>query len=193
MEQQANGKIPTPFAQTYFHGTKADLKFGTGNFGVCRYDGRSISWLYEDHLTNVPGGGSFGVRSILEDAHGKFWFCNTRYRYNISPDSTIENEKVLINYEREEGIGGLRAADGNDHIYFMSGVEDDKGDLWMATYDQGVWRYDGTNVSHYPVKEGDRDVTLFSIYRDRSGTLWLGSHDAGAFRFDGQGFERFVL
>lgn len=27
-QQQSNGQSPTPFAQTYFHGTKADLKVG---------------------------------------------------------------------------------------------------------------------------------------------------------------------
>ena len=29
------------------------------NFGLCRYDGYTLSWMYEDHLTNVPNGGSF--------------------------------------------------------------------------------------------------------------------------------------
>jgi len=40
-EQQLNGKGSTPFAQTYFHGTKADLKIGdfikvgnNSNFGL---------------------------------------------------------------------------------------------------------------------------------------------------------------
>ncbi len=28
-EQKSNGQSPTPFAQTYFHGTKADLKIGS--------------------------------------------------------------------------------------------------------------------------------------------------------------------
>lgn len=28
IDNKSNGQIPTPFAQTYFHGTKADLKMG---------------------------------------------------------------------------------------------------------------------------------------------------------------------
>jgi len=39
---------------------------------VCRYDGKSILWLYEDHLTNLPNGGSFGIRAILEDKNENF-------------------------------------------------------------------------------------------------------------------------
>lgn len=46
--------------------------FGTANKGACRYDGKTFRWLYEDHLTNTPGGGSFGIRSFFEDREGKF-------------------------------------------------------------------------------------------------------------------------
>jgi ligand-binding sensor domain-containing protein len=137
---------------------KGTIWFGTSNFGICRYDGNSLDWLYEDHLTNTPDGGSFGIRSIIEDAKGKYWFCNTRYRFNISPDSTNENGKILIKYEKEKGIDGIKSAAGNDYIYFMSAIEDNQGDLWMATYNQGVWKYDGQKATHYPVKDGANDL-----------------------------------
>ena len=120
--------------------SKGTMWFGTSNFGVCRYDGKSFSWLYEDHLTNVPNGGSFGIRSIIEDAKGKYWFCNRRYRFSISPETISGNGKNLIKYEREKGIEDILSTDGADCIYFMSITEDSKGDLWMATYNQGVWR-----------------------------------------------------
>ncbi|HMQ70595.1 MAG TPA: two-component regulator propeller domain-containing protein [Ignavibacteria bacterium] len=182
----------SPYEVYYIYkDSKGTMWFGTSNFGVCRYDGKSINWLYEDHLTNVPNGGSFGIRSILEDSNGKFWFCNTRYRFNIFPDSIIENEKVLINYKKEKGIDGIKTADGTDHIYFMSIAEDNKGDLWMATYNQGVWRYDGNKVTHYKLKDGTKDITAFSIYKDKAGDLWLGTHENGVYKFSGQSFERF--
>ena len=76
--------------------SKGTMWFGTSNFGVCRYDGLSFSWLYEDQLTNVPNGGSFGIRSILADNKGKFWICNTLHRFNISTDSITGNGKNLI-------------------------------------------------------------------------------------------------
>lgn len=171
--------------------SKGTMWFGTSNFGICRYDGKSLSWLYEDHLTNIPNGGSFGIRSIIEDAKDKYWFCNTRYRFNISPDSITGNGKVLINYKPEKGMEGIKSADGTDYIYFMSITEDNKGDLWMATYNQGVWRYDGKKATHYPVKDGAKDITLFSIYKDKKGELWLGTHETGAYKFNGKSFEKF--
>jgi ligand-binding sensor domain-containing protein len=184
----------SPYEVYYIYkDSKGIMWFGTGNFGICRYDGKSLSWLYEKHLTLVEGGGSFGIRSIIEDKEGKFWFCNTSYRYNIFPFSSTQKDKNLISYKREKGIDNLKAPDGKSMIYFMSAVEDNNGDLWMATYDQGLWRYDGKNVTHYPVKDGAKNVTLFSIYKDQKGELWLGTHETGAYKFNGKAFEKFTL
>lgn len=168
--------------------SKGNVWFGTAELGICRYDGRSFSWMYEEHLTNIPGGGDFGIRSIIEDKEGKFWFCNTRYRYNINP---AESEKGFINYKREQGIDNLKAPNGDDMIYYMSITEDNKRNLWMATYNLGVWQYDGKNVTRYPVKDGSKDITVFSIYKDRQGGLWLGTHEAGPYKFNGKTFEKF--
>jgi ligand-binding sensor domain-containing protein len=65
--------------------------------------------------------------------------------------------------------------------------------LWIATYRNGVWEYDGTKVVHYPVKLNSGDITIFSIYKDNNGDLWLGTHENGAFKFNGQSFEQFKL
>ena len=75
---------------------------------------------------------------------------------------------------------------------FMSITEDNNRDLWMATYGGGVWRYDGKNLTHHSVKDGDKDVTLFSIYKDNKGDLWLGTHEAGAYKFNGKTFEKLL-
>lgn len=166
--------------------------FGTGNFGICRYDGKSHNWLYEDHLTNIPDGGSFGIRSMIEDAKGNYWFCNTNYRYAVSAGSIKENGKNLIKYKREKGMEGLRSADGSNGVYFMSAVRDNDGQLWLATYDQGVWCYSGKQVKHYIVKDGAKNATLFSIYKDKKGALWLGTHEAGPYIFNGTVFEKFA-
>ena len=71
-------------------------------------------------------------------------------------------------------------------------MEKDNDDLWMATYNQGVWRYNGKQIAHYPVKYNGRDVTVFSIYKDNNGELWLGTHENGAFKFNGTTFEKFT-
>jgi ligand-binding sensor domain-containing protein len=173
---------------TMYKDKRGNIWFGTSNLGLCRFDGKAVDWLYEKQLTDTPEGGSFGIRSIFEDKSGKFWFCNTRYRYNISPN---ESKNGLINYKKESGIDNLKTARGTDLVYFMSICEDNNGDLWMLTYNQGVFRYDGKNVTHYPINDGSKEITLFSIYKDRQGNLWLGTHDDGAYKFNGKSFEKF--
>ncbi len=170
---------------------KGNIWFGTAAAGACRFDGQSFSWLYETHLTETKGGGSFGIRSILEDKAGAFWICNTRFRYRVDPNDAPEPEKGLIRYKREKGIEQLKAPDGQDHIYFMAIVEDEQGIVWMASGGYGVWRYDGDKVTHYPVKDGAKDMWVFSISIDNYGNLWLGTHEAGAYEFNGTTFELF--
>jgi ligand-binding sensor domain-containing protein len=186
-----NAKYSPYDVYTIYRDRKGSLWFGTATLGAVRFDGKSFDWLYEDHLTNPPGGGSFGIRSIIEDKEGKFWFCNTQYRFNISPNNPTGNGKGLIHYKQEKGVGDLRARIGEDFFYFPSIVEDDTGDLWMATYRGGAWRYDGKSMTQYPVKDGSKDAWMVSIYKDNRGDLWLGTDDAGAFRFNGKVFEKF--
>lgn len=188
-----NGKQPwSPYeVYTIYKDSKGNIWFGTSGFGICRYDGKSLSWMYEKHLTLIEGGGDFGIRSIMEDKEGEFWFTNTSYRYIIQPTPLIEQDKILIDYQREKGIDNIISPGGKEMIYFMSAVEDDKGDLWMVTYEQGVWRYDGKTTTQYSVKDDGKDIALFSIYKDKKGDLWLTSHGAGVYKFNGNTFEKF--
>lgn len=172
---------------------KGNVWFGTANFGICRFDGKHLDWMYEEHLTEIEGGGMFGIRSILEDKDGAFWFCNTQYRYKVQPhqEGAPGPESGRIAYTREAGMDLSGTSLREKFFYFMSITEDDKRNLWMATYGGGVWRFDGKVLTHFPVKDGDRDVTLFSITKDSRGDLWLGTHEAGAYRFNGKEFEKF--
>ena len=179
-----------PYGVYYIYkDSKGHMWFGTSNLGLYKYDGDDISWMYERHLTETPQGGSFGIRSIIEDKDGYIWICNPKYKYKILPDNTNSNELKPINYQREFGV----ISEELESLYFMSMTMDNNGDLWMVTYDNGVWRNNGTELIHYPIKDGDTDVLLFSIYKDNQGTLWLGTHNAGVYKYTGESFEKFKL
>lgn len=169
--------------------SKGNMWFGTSNLGLYKYDGNSIRWMFEKHLTETPEGGSFGIRSIIEDKDGFIWICNPKYKYKILPDNTKTNNLKAINYQREFGI----ESKGLENLYFMSMTMDNNGDLWMATYDNGVWRNNGNELIHYPIKDGDTEVLLFSIYKDNQGVLWLGTHNAGVYKYNGESFKKFEL
>jgi ligand-binding sensor domain-containing protein len=172
---------------TIYKDRKGYMWFGTASLGVCRYDGRTLNWHYEEQLQTTPNGGDFGTRAIFEDKNGKFWINNTRFRYVIE---TFGNKSVT--FKKESGIGYLNKTNKMEFPFFLSITEDNKGNLWMATYENGVWKYNGKELIHYPVKDGETDVLLFTIYKDNKGVLWLGTHNAGVYTFNGHTFEKFV-
>ena len=148
---------------------KGSLWFGTNPSGVCRYNGKSFDW-------------------IAEDRNGDFWF-NTEFRYSVYEGVKLNSTKF---YNRQESIGSLDGKKDGSINEYLSIAKDNYNNLWMATYRNGVWKYDGTKVTHYPVQQGSKDITIFSIYKDNSGVLWLGTHENGAFKFNGTSFEKFT-
>ena len=170
--------------------SKGNLWFGTSTFGACRYDGQSLSWISERDMVEMDEGPAPGVRSILEDKEGNFWYSsNINHKYKVHPAS-LAAEQDKLKYEKLKGIETSKEPKLNN--YFMSITQDDSGDVWMAKYDGAVWRYDGKNLIHYPIKDGNTNVLIFTIYKDKQGDLWLGTHNAGALRFNGKTFEKFV-
>lgn len=164
--------------------------FGTSVFGACRFDGETVKWMYEDDLTYVPNGGTFGIRSIFEDRDGSFWFCNTLHRYRFDFEKTLDSDR--LQYQKTEGIGKETTFSGDDHIYYSYILEDSAGNIWLTTWDKGVYKYDGENTANYVVKDGDMNVNLVSMYKDNGGDLWLGTPENGVFKFNGNTFERFI-
>lgn len=168
---------------TIYKDRKDNVWFGTGALGVCMYDGKTFNWFSEKDLEfDVETG--FGIRSIIEDHNGKFWFSNSLHRFNVY------GQDNKTNYLKEKGIGSLDGKKDGDLVAVIS-FEKDNNDLWMATFNKGVYCYNGQQITHYPVKNNGKDITVFSVYKDNNGDLWLGTHENGAFKFDGKTFEKF--
>lgn len=166
---------------------RGHLWFGTASVGLCRYDGESWSWLYEERLTTTPSGGAFGVRSVYADRAGHLWVCNTRQRFKVARESKVQGEFRLLEYTKEPGLPEAHADTAKNFSYYHAMVEDAAGSLWMACGDDGVWKYDGKAVTRYSLGKGAYAV---SIYRDRGGKLWVGTLQHGIYTFGGDRFER---
>lgn len=182
-------KLSNPFEiYSIFKDSKGSVWFGTNPVGVCRYNGKSFDWIAENDVTELGNGGANGVRSITEDRNGDFWF-NTEYRYSIYDSVTLNSTAF---YRRQKSIGSLDGKkDGNLNEY-LSILKDNHNNLWIATYRDGVWKYDGAKVTHYSVQQNSKDITIFIIYKDNNGDQWLGTHENGAYKFNGTTFEKFV-
>lgn len=181
--------LSNPFdVYSIYKDRKGNIWFGTNPVGVCRYNGKSFDWITEEDVTEFRNEGANGVRSITEDKNGDFWF-NTEYRYTVDDNATLKSNKF---YTRHKSIGGLDGKKDSDLDEYLSTVMDNNNNLWFVTYRNGVWKYDGTKVTHFAVQQNSLDITLFSIYKDNNGDLWLGTHENGAFKFNGTSFEKFA-
>jgi len=174
-----NAKYSPYDVYTIFKDSKGHLWFGTSTLGACRYDGTSFAWA------GLGENGSFGVRSIVEDKDGNFWLSNCMSRFAEHPIDAAE--PGTPHYRKEPGI----ATGADPYSVFMSTVRDKDGVLWMATLRGGVFRYDGTQWTHFPVMRDGKPIQVFSIYRDRNDALWLGTHEHGVYKFNGKAFEKF--
>ncbi len=181
-------KLSNPFEiYSIYKDRMGNVWFGTNPSGTCRYDGKSFEWITEEDVTEFRNQGANGVRSITEDKNGEFWF-NTEYRYSVYDSDTLNRS---IFYSRKESIGSLDGKNTSGLKEYLSIAKDNNNNLWFATYLSGVWKYDGTIVTHYPVQQDSKDITIFSIYKDNNGYLWLGTHENGAYKFNGNTFENF--
>lgn len=162
--------------------------FGTAGVGLCRYDGSSLAWMYEEHLTTTPSGGAFGIRSIHQDRDGAYWICNTRHRFADARPARTRDGHTVVEYTAEPGLPDAANDASPDFCYFSSVAEDGDGTLWFASGEQGVWSFDGERVERHPVGDGAYALAL-DLARD--GTPWVGTLRQGAYRFDGARFVRF--
>ena len=180
--------LSNPFdVYSIYKDTKENIWFGTNPVGVCRYDGKSFKWITEEDVTEFRDEGANGVRSITEDKNGDFWF-NTEYRYSVYDSTTLKSDKF---YTRHESIGGLDGKEDSDLDEYLSTLKDDHDNLWFVTYLNGVYKYDGNEITHYRVQDNSKDITIFSIYKDNNSDLWLGTHNNGLYKFNGTTFEKF--
>ena len=164
--------------------------FGTLSAGVCRFDGVALVWMFEKELSVLDDGRVPGVRSIIEDKEGNFWFSNILNRYKIHETKT-PNQKTM-EYQKLNGIDSSQQEVLMKLPYFNSAVTDNEnGDLWMTTYNEGVWKYNGERLINYRIKNGETEALIISIYKDNNGVLWLGTDNAGVYKFNGKAFEKF--
>lgn len=178
-----NAKYSPYDVYTIFKDSKGCVWFGTAMLGACRYDGSTFAWA------GTGENGSFGVRSIVEDKDGAFWLSNCVSRFVEDPHDDPHDAAEPPRYRKEPGI----ATGADPYSVFVSTVRDNHGVLWMATLGGGVFRYDGTTWTHFPVTHDGQPIWVNQLYLDRKNALWLGTQEHGMYRLDGAAFKKFSL
>ena len=92
------------------------------------------------------------VNSIVEDNTGKFWFGTRGKAY------TFDGKKFTVVTHNGESFLNVRKI-----------IEDTKGNIWLASGEDGLWRINGNTFTNF-----SQQPTAY-VYEDKKGNIWTGS------------------
>jgi ligand-binding sensor domain-containing protein len=108
--------------------------------------------------------------------------CNSNHQARSSSDSGIKEtrDKQLHpkTYKKEDVV--------------RSALQDQFGNIWFGTTNEGVFRFDGTTFTNFSEQDGLCGKDINAIIEDKDGTLWFGTNN-GLCSYDGQSFEHFKI
>jgi signal transduction histidine kinase/CheY-like chemotaxis protein/ligand-binding sensor domain-containing protein len=123
-----------------------------------------------EHLGINDGLSQSNVICILQDSKGFMWF-GTKDGINM-----YDGYQFTVYKNNATDTNSLR------HNFIKKIIEDDKGNLWIATWGGGVDRFNPNTkkFTHYNI--GDRFITSLQFSPD--GVLWIGTQNNGLNRLD---------
>jgi ligand-binding sensor domain-containing protein len=130
------------------------------------------------HLTTNDGLSQSNVTAILQDRRGFMWF-GTRDGLN-----RYDGNNFVVYKNNPNGPDSLSSNTAHDLM------EDDQGNLWIATYTGGVNKFDSrterfTRYRHDPSNSNSIAAdSVNSLARDSRGCLWFGTEASGLDKFD---------
>ena len=154
---------------------KGNIWFGTDR-GAIKYDGKSFrSYTEKSGLNNIQ----VGRKSILIVKSGNIWVGTAGgvFRYNPSADST--GGKCFSQFHLLPPIS------------IKDIMEDNMGNIWFASQDKGVFRYDGKAVKNITGKDGLGNNYAGGMAQDKTGNFWFTMKN-GICRYDGNTFTEFT-
>jgi signal transduction histidine kinase/ligand-binding sensor domain-containing protein len=145
------------------------LWIGTESGGLNRFDQASGTFVHYQHDANDPLSLSDdSVRAIYADHTGVLWIGTERGGLNLWDN---QDHPIKIYRHDPQDPSSL----SNDWV--LSILEDKNGTVWIGTVGGGLDRFDHSTQSftHYTVKNGLPDDTIYGILADADGNLWLST------------------
>ena len=136
---------------------KGNIWFGTDH-GAVKYDGETFrSYTEKNGLSNIK----VGRKSILADKSGNIWVGTAGgvFRYYASADSTGGKCFSLFHLLPPINVTDI--------------MEDQTGNIWFASQDKGVFRYDGKEIKNITEKEGLGNNYAGGMIQDKTGNFWF--------------------
>ena len=109
-----------------------------------------------NQLTTTDGLPHNSISDLFVDSHDNIWIA------------TRSNGLQSINSNLEYSISGSFI------LEFVSITEDDNGNLWAATQNDGVFKFLTDTLEHYSTYNGLKSGSCYSILNDRNGNILVG-------------------
>ncbi len=145
------------------------------------------------------------VRLVKRKKDGTL-MVGTESTYFIQKGDTFVKETIspgqvynLIEFENgKEWISGwgqpVRQLKDHKHdstIAVGSGVlsltKDKRGNVWLSTFENGLFKYNGKELINYSSHEGLNFNSFWSSLADAEGNVWFGSFGNGLYKYSGEG------
>lgn len=179
-----NDGLSDGYINAFLRDSKGFMWIGTAN-GLNRFDGISFKSYYFDSNDSTSISGS-GVNFLIEDSLQNIWVFTTNGLcvYDHKNDN-FSRKKISVNGEIL-----------NDFL-LNAGHIDRKGYFWVATSNNGIYRFNLSNNSTkiidakiFLLDEEDVATTykndVYSIVEDEKGKIWVASYSNKLFYFDEQ-------
>ena len=160
-----------------------NLWFGTDQ-GVYKYDGKKFrNYIQQDGLQS----NEISRKGILVDRSGTVWVGTHSgvFQYNPSAEISGGPSFSLFQLIPQEHIAGL--------------MEDSSGNIWFATAENGVFRYDpsasqkaaGKAITRISDKIGLGNNYAGGMAEDNAGNIWFTMNN-GICKYDGKNFTEYT-
>lgn len=152
-----------------------NLWFGTDQ-GVYKYDGKIFrNYNQKDGLNHID----ISRKSILVDKSGTIWVGTHGgvYRYDPTKDREGDQCFSLFKLLPTINVAGM--------------MEDSYGNIWFASSDKGVFRYDGRTFINFNEKEGLSENYAGGMAEDKKGNMWF-TMENGICKYDGKTFTEYT-
>lgn len=152
-----------------------NLWFGTDQ-GVYKYDGKIFrNYNQKDGLSHID----ISRKSILVDKSGAIWVGTHGGVFRYSPSA---DNKGAQSFSLFQQLATINVADI---------MEDKDGNIWFASSEKGVFRYDGKTIVNFTEKEGLGYNYAGGIAQDKNGNMWFTAKN-GICKYDGKIFTEYT-
>lgn len=156
-------------------------------FGIFHEEGRLwIGSLQGIYRLDIASG---NIRLYSSSDHSADFKDSKIYTIFKSSDGGLYFGTTLGLFKYDRNSDSFHAVKDFEGVFVVDIIEDIKGNLWLASYADGIFRYspETGEVDNYRKRSKGKSIPcdkIMSLFEDSSGRIWAASFGAGFFTLD---------